>query len=237
MKQFIASLLFAAAASASHAGIVTYDFTGITNVGGITHTFTGVFEYENAATAHTVYFPGESAPVQQGFQSTFAAAARSLTITLNNGQSVHGGIGAIVNNNIQQAETGAQVPAGQSLQAYSSGVAGTISGLDIRFMYLAFLPVEPNFNWDALDAYFNGNAEGMLQDNPSLLPSTIDPTLTGTAMPADLLTIFNGGVFLGTVHASTTTVNSITSFTLRVPSPSSGLALVIPMALVARRRR
>lgn len=237
LKKFIASLAIAAAAATSQAEIITYDFTGITNVGGSSHTFTGQFQYQNAAPSVTVYFPGQTAPVQQGFQSIFSGAVVGLSITLNNGESVSGALGYIANNNIQQAENGAQVPAGQSLQAYSSGAAGTINGLEIRYLYLAFLPVDPNFSWDALDGYFNGNAETMLANNPALLPGSIDPTLTGTALPADLLSVFSGGLFLGTVHGNTTTVNTITSFTLHVPSPSAGLALLLPVALGARRRR
>lgn len=77
-------------------------------------------------------------------------------------------------NNIQQAENGAQVPAGLSLQAYGSGVSGTINGQPISGMYLAFLPLPPSFSWDALDAYFDGNAEQLLQVNPALLPRNID---------------------------------------------------------------
>ncbi len=219
MKHPIGLMAIAAAAAAtSQAAVVFYDFTGITNVGGQTRTFTGVFEYDAGVASSTVYFPGQSAPVQQGFQSTFVGAIRGLSISLDNGESVHGGIGYIHNNNIQQAEPGAQVPPGQSLQAYSSGVSGTINGLQITGLYLAFLPVTPNFSWDALDEYFNGNAEALLQANPSLLPGSIDPALTGTALPADLLTVFTGGLFLGTFHGNTTTVNSIMSFTLRGPA-------------------
>ncbi len=212
----IAALLLTATSAA--ASVVTYDFAGITNVGGTTRTFTGVFQYESAAPPHTIYFPGDSAPVQQGFQSAYAGGLRHLGITLSSGEVVTGGVGTMHINNIQQAEGGAQVPAGESLQAYSGGVSGTINGQVISGLYLAFLPQAAAFNWDPLDAFMGGNAESMLQDNPALLPPAIDPVLTGTALPPDVLEVFSAGVFLGTSYGLSTSVNSITSFQLRGPA-------------------
>ncbi len=237
MKKFIACVTLAAAAATSQGVVVIYDFAGMTNVGGHARTFTGTFECDVSVASHTVYFPGNGAPVQQGFRSTYIGGMRSLSISLSSGETVYGGAGYIDNNNTQQAEPGSQVPLGLSLQAYSSGVSGTINGLPIWGMYLAFLPVTPNFSWDGLDNYFGGNAETMLQSNPSLLPGTIDPTLTGTAMPADLSAVFTDGLFLGTMHASTTTVNTITWFEPRVPAPATWVAMSMPLALGARRRR
>lgn len=236
MKQILSTLALVAVASTSQAAIVSYDFAGYTNVGGITRSFTGIFEYDNAAPSHTVYFPG-TGPLQQGFRSSYAGGLRSLSITLNNGESVHGGVGSIDNNNIHEAPPGSQVPAGKSLQAWSSGVSGTINGLQITNIYLAFLPVPANFNWGPLDDYFHGPAETMLQLNPAILPTSIDPALTGTRNPANLLEVFNGGLFLGTNHALTNTVNTITSFSLHVPAPSTALAMVLSLAGLNRRRR
>ncbi len=211
----LAALLVATSTAA--ASIVTYDFAGMTNVGGTPRTFTGVFQYEDTTPSQTVYFPGNFAPVQQGFQSAYVGGLRHLSITLSSGETVTGGPGLMHLNNIQQAENGAQVPQGLSLQAYSSGISGTINGQVITGFYLAFLPLAGAFNWDPLDSYFGGNAESMLQSNPNLLPPTIDPDLTGTALPPDVLQVFSAGVFLGTSYGLSTSVNTITSFQLRGP--------------------
>ncbi|MCL4222225.1 MAG: hypothetical protein KJZ65_12745 [Phycisphaerales bacterium] len=226
-----------AGASAAGASVVTYDFTGQTRVGGIPHNFTGVFVYNNGVPGSTVYHPGGGYPVQRGFESRYQGATQWLSITLDNGESVSGGVGMIQNNNIQQANPGSQVPLGQSLQCYSSGVSGTINGLHVFNMYLAFLPVDPHFSWNALNTYFGGDAEAMLQNDPSILPPDIDPRLTGTALPRNVLDVFNGGVFLGTNHAMTNTVNDIYTFTRRVPSPSSLILLAMAPCAFTRRRR
>lgn len=222
----------------------TYDFTGRTWVGGIGHAFTGVFVYEDGLAATTVYHSGQGGPVQQGFQSAYAGAVRHLGITLDNGEAVAADAGWLQLNNIQQAEAGAQVPAGLSLQAWTSGASGTINGLSVFNLYLAFLPVTPAFSWDALDAHLGGNAEQLLQANPGLLPAGIDPQLTGTALPAVLSDTFSSGLFLGTNHGLTNTVNQIDSFTLRVaaPVPEPGnlvlmLAGGLAVAAALRRRR
>lgn len=207
---------------AAQATEYTYDFTGMTTVTGPRHQFTGVFVYEDGVASSTVYQPGQDVPVQQGFQSTYDGAVRELSIRLDNGETVAAAAGAIDINNIQQAEIGTQVPADLSLQAWTWGAQGTINGLEIFNIYLAFSPVAPNFSWDPLDAYFETNAENLLRDNPALLPAYIDPLLTGTAMPRSLIGTFNAGVFLGTNHGLTNTVNRIDSFTLRAAVPESG---------------
>lgn len=237
MRSLIAVGVAAALVSAANASVVTYDFTGVTHGFLGSHTFSGTFVYDNGATGTTVYHPGNGFPVQRGFESRYQNGLRSLSITLDNGQSVGGGAGLIQNNNIQQADPGSQVPLGQSLQCYASNTSGTIDGHSIWYMYLAFLPVDPNFSWGPLDAYFNGDAESMLQNDPSILPSDIDPTLTGTALPGDVLSVFNGGLFLGLTYDSTTTVNTITSFHLRVPAPATGAVVGLAPLFGARRRR
>ncbi len=180
--------------------------------------------------------------VQQGFTSRFAGAQQSLRIVLDNGEQVSAGTGLIQINNIQQAEAGAQVPAGLSLQSWQSSATGTINGLAVFNLYLAFLPVDPAFSWDPLDAYFGGNAETLLQGNPALLPASIDPGLTGTALPLQVLDRFTGGVFLGTNHGLTNTVNSAGNFALLsvvpvpVPEPAPAALLALGLAMVALAR-
>lgn len=235
----LATLLLSPLAQATE---LTYDFTGRTWVGGIGHAYTGVFTFNDDVPASTVYQPGQTAPLQQGFQSSYVGAVSFLGITLDNGETVSAHAGTLQLNNIQQAENGAQVPAGLSLQAWTSGAQGTINGLSVFNLYLAFLPVTPVFNWDALDAHFGGNAEQLLSDNPSLLPSDIDPVLTGTNLPPLLTDSFVNGLFLGTNHGLTNTVNQVDSFRLReaapVPEPG-GLALMLSggLAVVALMRR
>lgn len=194
--------------------VVTYEFTGVSNVGSSSRNFSGTFQYDNARTGSTFYYNGDG-PLQ-GFVSHYDQATVLLSITLDNGETVVGGTGTIDVSNIQQSEPGASLPAGSSLQAYTTGTTGTINGIPISFIYLGFLPVTPNFTWDALDAYFNGNAETILGDSPGLLPPGIDPDLTGTALPPEILEAFDGGLFLGTVHGSTTTLNWISSFHVAV---------------------
>lgn len=53
--------------AASTAAIATYDFRGITNVGGTPRTFAGVFQYDDAAQSQTVYFPGTVLPTRAGW--------------------------------------------------------------------------------------------------------------------------------------------------------------------------
>jgi PEP-CTERM motif len=227
----------------AHAVEVTYDFSGTTSVGGSSHAYTGVFVYETEAIASTVYTPGVTAPVQEGFATTYAGAVRQLSITLDNGERVVGAPGNLAINNISQAESGSQLPQGLSAQAWTGGSTGTINGFQVFNLYLAFLPLPGSFSWDALDDYYGGNAEHLLQANPHLLPSDIDPALTGTTMPADLLVRFNAGVFLGTNHDLTNTVNDAGNFTLRptmppIPEPGSWLLMMAGLAaMIGVRRR
>jgi PEP-CTERM motif len=227
---------------AAHAVELTYDFTGKTYVGGTYHAYQGVFVLETDALSSTVYTPGETAPVQQGFATSYGGAVRELSITLDNGERVVGRPGNLAINNISQAEVGAQLPKGLSAQAWTGGSSGTINGFEVFNLYLAFLPLPSRINWDPLDAYLNGNAETLLRAQPSLLPLDIDPSLTGTAMPADLLALFNAGVFLGTNHGYTNTVNDAGNFSLRPPVPEPGtwalmMAGLVGLGLARRARR
>lgn len=220
--------------------IVTYDFTGYTSVGGHLRSFTGVFEYEDAAASHTVYFNGQTIP-QQGFRSTYANSIRRLSIALDDHESVTCTPGGSIDvNNMQQVEPGSQVPQGLTVQAWAGNSSGTINGQSIWYLYLAFLPMDPGFSWGPLDSFFGGNAESMLQANPGLLPPGIDPTLTGTRLSPSI-EMLSSSLFLGTIHTNsqgtTTTVNSITSFELRVPAPGMASVLAMSGVLVIRRRR
>jgi hypothetical protein len=215
IARFLACASILACGTVAHAEIVTYEFTGTTYVGGSARTFTGIFEFEAPTPCSTVYYNGTG--TIQGFVTQYPGAVRTLSITLDDDESVSAAPGYIQINNIIQAEAGAPVPQGLSLQAYGGSAGGTINGQFISFLYLAFLPVNPNFNWDPLDALFDGNAENMLDANPSILSPYIDPVLTGTELPIDLPQKFSGGLFLGTVHATNqgviTTVNTISTFT------------------------
>jgi hypothetical protein len=107
-------------------------------------------------------------------------------------------------------------------------------------MYLAFLPVNPNFSWQGLDDYFHGNAESMLQANPNLLPHNIDPALTGTTLSPSIQRL-SSSLFLGTIHTTaqgtTTTVNTINSFQLRVPAPGTAVCVIAAGCGATLRRR
>lgn len=214
MKRCAALGMMLMAAGVGHAEVVRYVLTGTVGVGTTSHPFHGVFSYENQSPGSTVYLPGNGPGSLQGFVSIYPEVVREFWIELDNGDRVTAPQGQIDVNNIEQAEAGAPLPEGLTLQVYPSGTTGTIDGVVIRYMYLAFLPVPSNFSWDALDAYFNGNAEHILQNDPSALPADIDPSLTGSALPQELLTVFNGGVFLGTVYDTTTLVNTIWTFEL-----------------------
>lgn len=108
-------------------------------------------------------------------------------------------------------------------------------------MYLAFEPVTPNYSWNSLDSYLGGNAEQLLQNDPSILSSNIDTQLTGTSLPSNLLNTFNAGLFLGTNHALSNTVNTISSFTLAaVPEPETYVLFLTGLGIIgalARRRK
>ena len=225
----------------------TYLFTGLATVGAAdggppVHSFTGRLTYQDDLPGSTTYVNNA---VVQGFRTRYLGAVDYLGITLDNGEQVEALGGWLDINNIQQAETGAPVPTGLTLQVWTSGASGSINGLAITNLYLAFLPVAPAFSWDGLDTTLGGNAEQLLGDTPSLLPANIDPAMTGTAIPEVLPATFINGLFLGTNHGLTNTVNTVYSFseqTAPVPEPPTAMLLALGtlslgMARRARRRR
>ncbi|MCL4220898.1 MAG: hypothetical protein KJZ65_05980 [Phycisphaerales bacterium] len=214
LRSLSIAFVLASAAGTTHAEVIRYNFTGLVGVGNTSHPFTGVFSYENATTGTTVYSNGSGPGSLEGFRSQYPGAIIEFWIETDEGDRVTSQQGRIEVNNIQQAEAGAPLPVGLTLQAFPLTTTGSIHGVPIQNMYLAFLPVPPNFSWDELDNFFNGNAEDILHNNPSALPPDIDPTLTGSALPAELLAVFNGGLFLGTSYGGMTFVNAIWTFEL-----------------------
>lgn len=237
LTALVAACLHAPAQASEH----TYAFTGLATVGARdggppVHRFTGLVTYQDDLPGSTEYLDSTA----QGFRTSYIGAVSELSITLDNGEQVAASSGWLQVNNIQQAEIGSPVPAGFSMQMWTSGASGTINGLGVFNLYLAFLPVTPNFSWDGLDSALGGNAEQLLGANPGLLPTTVDPLLTGTGIPESLSGTFVNGLFLGTNHGFTNTVNSIDSFTevtAAVPEPATALSLAAGLALLLLRRR
>lgn len=219
--------------SVAHAAPVAYDFSGSTGAYGTYQSYTGqaVIDLENTSYT-TQYF---LSTVQQGFRTTYQGGLQSLHIKLADGTMVDAGGGNIWVNNMQQAEPGAQVPQGLSVQMWGAG------------MYLAFTPPSNNpFSWDPLDAAVGENAEKMLESqskaqaleqqaaheewlrlrppgtvDPFPFPTgtldlTFDPVLTGTSLPTDLEVVFDGLVNLGTNVGLVNRFERLSSFALGV---------------------
>jgi len=225
----------------AHASEHTYAFTGLATVGARdggppAHLFTGLVTYQDDLPGSTEYLDSTA----QGFRTSYSGAVSFLGIVLDNGERVEAHSGWLQVNNIQQAEIGSPVPAGLSMQVWTGGASGSINGLSVFNLYLAFLPVQPNFSWDGLDALFGGNAEQLLGANPGQLPATVDPLLTGTAIPEVLPDTFVNGLFLGTNHELTNTVNPVYTFkevTAAVPEPATWALLLAGAVFMGWRVR
>lgn len=219
-SSLIACASILSACAAAHAEIVTYAFTGITNVGSQSSTFSGTVVIDDSLPSSSVYYNG-TGPTQ-GFATRYNGAVLSIDMHVDEVQQAFAGAGYLQCNNIIQAEPGGGLPQGLSMQAYGGAAFGNIHGQSITFLYLAFIPVQSSFNWDAIDALYGGNAENMLNDNPSLLSPTIDPSIIDTEIPADPNAKYINGLFLGTVYPTSqgavTSLNTITSFA-RVTQP------------------
>jgi hypothetical protein len=224
---------------------VTYDFSGriTTQVSPTTstvHPYMGSFTYETSAAPYTVFTPGNVPPLQQGFSTIYAGAMVSLRIVLDNGNVVSSQGGNLQVYNIFQSEPGAQLGVGQGLLAGSGAMSGSIDGVPITDLYLSFYGIAADNNWDRLDTYFGGNAEQILTADPTLLPTDINPALTGTVLPTYVLTKFNADVFLGSNYAYSNAINTAENFVLRaVPEPATGsmmlLGLMAAVGSVKRR--
>lgn len=222
-------LIAGLAAAPAFAETATYDFGGHVYMGGGSYTYTGEIVLDMAPADHgTVYF--SDATPNQGFRTTYNGATQRLTLWISSGETVQAGPGAVWMNNIAQQEPGASVPAGVSLQAWTSGTSGSIGGVALSNTYLAFLPMPYEDPFNRLDRL--GLDEATLNDNPALLPAAIDPRLTHTALPADLATTFSNGLFLGINHGLTNQVVDVDHFSLRAPVPEPATAGLMAAGLL-----
>jgi hypothetical protein len=183
--------------SASLAGPITFNFTGVTDVTITdgTHTiasgtpFSGTFSYDSGQA-------GTITPFQGGTQSVFTFNILTLTIA---GQTVTEGAGSLgLYNNVTTSPSG--VPNGDSLFTFVPGIpnntpgpsSGSINGITPNFIYLGFDDSTGNaFSGPGLPSTLNlaQFSQALLGFNYGPLGAgdidTVHPlsTLTGSAVP------------------------------------------------------
>lgn len=225
-------------AQASSPPPVVYDFGGHVTLGSGSFAYTGEWVLTPSAATWNTVFLSDQTP-QQGFRSTYSGATQSLQLRIDSGETVQAQGGDVWINNIAQAEAGAQVPQGLSMQAWTTGTTGTIGGVTLHGMYLAFLPVDYVDPWDTLNRL--GYVEDDLNANPSLLPGNIDPRLTRTAFFADNVhNQFDNGLFLGINFGVTNLLVDVDWFVPRAPVPEPATAWLWAagaLVLATTRRR
>lgn len=235
----LAALALSLFATVSHA--TTYEFTGSLNVNTQTFRYSGSFDLNEQAAGDTIYYPGETAPVQQGFSTVYFNAITNLRATVGNSTlTVLGGLPLLVEN-ITQAEAGTQFPKG--LSAYfrtPTFTGGVMNGFSAYFSFLAVPALSQPIQWSALDTLLGGNAEQMLQSGTVIDP-TVDPTLTGTQIPTDLAATFHQGVLLGVSQPGLTQVSYLDTLTQTAPVPEPHtylmmLAGLLGVGVKARRK-
>lgn len=231
MKKLLAAITLALPLVASAA---TYDFSGFghfwSNGAVSSQAYTGRLTFNDTAST-TVYMPGDFAPIQQGFVTTYENSITEFVIHLGDGTLLSGGSGTITVNNIDQAEPGAQVPVGLSMQIRVGGITG--NGFQNTAIF-SFLPVQSQFS-PALFEATTGLTIDELQQLPSLLQTSINPLTTGTAIPTDLPATFTSGVTFSLNSSSAIQLDSI-SLAQPVPEPSAALLLPLGLLLLNLRK-
>jgi hypothetical protein len=231
MKKFLVTALVAIPMLSSAA---TYDFSGLgyfwAGSSVVTKTYQGQITFDSSSPS-SIYSMGDSMPVQQGFITTYSNAVQLFDIQFNDGTHLSGRTGDIVVNNIQQAEAGAQVPLGKSLQIYLRNITGNGFTNTATF---AFQAVPGQFSQADFEAV-TGVMMADLEAGQVLNPLT-DPFIIGTDIPHPMMATFTNGA---TFRLNSSSSIQLDSFTPAVPEPKSMLLMLLglPLILISRLRK